>query len=40
VALIGSKRREAPIVEDQQEDQQIDTRERAQQAHMATITTR
>ena len=35
VALIGSKRREAPIVE----DQQIDTRERAQQAHMATITT-
>jgi hypothetical protein len=28
VALIGSKRREAPIVE----DQQIDTRERAQQA--------
>ena len=36
VALIGSKRREAPIIE----DQQIDARERAQQAHMATITAR
>ena len=35
-ALIGRERREAPIVE----DQQLDTRERAQQAHMATITAR